>query len=171
MRYYSYSSDKWEHKWDTNLSRTFRQPANAIGGGCLFILHSTSFVRFLFSFFSHWSISAVISVGILSVVFPRYSHVFVTWREHGLPFPLIRSYPLLFPCPFSSIMFLSLPFLLRLYCPLVFIHYSHVFVTCRRIRSALFSYPLSFSRPFLQNAVLASRDGGPFGPRLTAVAL
>ena len=104
-------------------------------------------------------------MGILSVVFPRYSHVFVTWREHGLPFPLIRSYPLLFRCPFSSIMFLSLPFLLRLYCPLVYIHYSHVFVTCRRIRSALFSYPLSFSRPFLQNAVLASRDGGPFGPR------
>ena len=56
-----YSIDKWEHEFYTQvlivltliLSRTFRQPANAIGGGCLFILHSTSFVRFLFSIFSH----------------------------------------------------------------------------------------------------------------------
>ena len=53
------SIDKWEHEFYTQvlivltliLSRTFRQPANAIGGGCLFILHSTSFVRFLFPIF------------------------------------------------------------------------------------------------------------------------
>ena len=88
----------------TNInSRTLRQPANAIGGGCLFILRSTSFVRFLFFYFSQWSISAVVSVGILFVVFPA-----CLWPGGSMDchFPLIRSYLLPFPCPFSSTMFL-----------------------------------------------------------------
>ena len=106
-----YSIDKWEHEFYTQvlivltliLSRTFRQPANAIGGGCLFILRSTSFVRFLFFYFSQWSISAVVSVGILFVVFPA-----CLWPGGSMDchFPLIRSYLLPFPCPFSSTIFL-----------------------------------------------------------------
>ena len=70
------------------ISGTFSQPANATG-------------HFPIDLY----ISAVVSLGILFVVFPQASHVLVTWR------PLVRSYPLPSPCPFVSIMFLSVPYL------------------------------------------------------------
>ena len=68
---------------------------------CLWVhWEKSNLVPFLPFLYCHWSISAAVSVVILSVVFPHYSHVFVTCREHGLPFPLIRSYALPFACPF-----------------------------------------------------------------------
>ena len=47
--------------------------------------------------------------GILSVVFPRCSHMFLTRREPGVPLSLFRSYPLPFSPPF--LLYCSLPFL------------------------------------------------------------
>ena len=59
----------------------------------------------------HWSISAVRSFrgGILSVVFPNCSQMFLTCREPWVPLSLFRPYPL----PFSPLFLLycSLPFL------------------------------------------------------------
>ena len=66
----------------------------------------------------HWSISAVVSGGHSICCFPHCSHMFLPCREPGVPLSLFRSYPLPFPCPFVSIMFLSLPFLLFI-CSLV----------------------------------------------------
>ena len=104
--------------------------------------------------------SAVVSMGILGVWFPHYSHMFVTCRGTCSLF----SCPPPFSCPFlwCSFPFLFFPFLLCLFCPLihiwcsfhghsmcVFLNYSHVFVACRAIWSSLFSYPLLFSCPVL----------------------
>ena len=50
--------------------------------------------------------------GILSVVFPHCSHMFLTRREPGVPLSLFRSYPL----PFSP------PFLLYCYLPFLFFY-------------------------------------------------
>ena len=47
--------------------------------------------------------------GILSVVFPHCSHMFLTRREPGVPLSLFRSYPLPFSPPF--LLYCSLPFL------------------------------------------------------------
>ena len=46
--------------------------------------------------------------GILSVVFPHCSHMFLTRREPGVPLSLFRSYPLPFSPPF--LLYCSLPF-------------------------------------------------------------
>ena len=101
--------------------------------------------------------------GILSVVFCTVA-TFLTCREPGVPLSLFRSYPLPFPCPFVSIMFLSLPFLLCLYSLIYtccsfrrhsiccFSHCSHMFLTRREpgVPLSLFRpYPLPFSPPFL----------------------
>ena len=66
--------------------------------------------------------------GILSVVFPSASHMFLTRREPGVPLSLFRSYPL----PFSP------PFLL--YCSLPF-HFFYVFfidLFCCSLREAFY---------------------------------
>ena len=111
----------------------------------------------------HWSISAVVSGGHFICCFSTVA-TFLTRREPGVPLSLFRSYPLPFPCPFVSIMFLSLPFLLCLYSLIYtccsfrrhsiccFPCCSHMFLTRREpgVPLSLFrSYPLPFSPPFL----------------------
>ena len=62
--------------------------------------------------------SAVVCMGILCVLFPFYSHVFVPCGGTCSFF----SYPLPFSCPFllrCSFPFVSFPFLLCLVCPLI----------------------------------------------------
>ena len=82
-------------RWNI-CSGTFSQTVNAIG----------YFPMDLYPLYFPWAF--------YSLLFPHSSHVLVTWRR------LIRSYPLPFPCPFVSIMFLSLPFHLCV-CSLIYI--------------------------------------------------
>ena len=116
----------------------------------------------------NWSISAVVSgEGILSVLFPCFSHcshMFLTRREAGVPLSLFRSYPLPFSPPF--LLYCSLPFLFfyvffidlyLLWFPgrhsiCCFPRCSHMFLTRREpgMPLSLFRpYPLPFSPPFL----------------------
>ena len=102
--------------------------------------------------------------GILSVVFPTVAICF--WPAGNLECPCLFSDLILFPFPsFSSILFLTLPFLLCLFhwsisavvsgeafYLLLFSHCSHMFLTRREpgVPLSLFrSYPLPFSPPFL----------------------
>ena len=65
----------------------------------------------------HWSISAVVTVvsGRHSICcFPHCSHMFLTRREPRVPLSLFRPYPLPFS-PLFLLLFLTLPFLLRLF--------------------------------------------------------
>ena len=90
--------------------------------------------------------------------------MFLTRKEPGVPLSLFRSYPLPFFSSFSSILFLTLPFLLCLFYWSIlllfpgrhsiccFPHCSHMFLTRREpgVPLSLFRpYPLPFSPPFL----------------------
>ena len=60
-------------------------------------------------FFSLIYICCSFRGGILSVVYPHCSHMFLTCREPGVPLSLFRPYPLPFSPPF--LLYCSLPFL------------------------------------------------------------
>ena len=129
---------------------------------CPFLLWcSFPFLSFSFLFFyvfAHWSISAVVSTGILCVCFPHESNVFVPCRA-GL-FPFLVSSSLFFHCFCLWLTtFFSLPYLLCFFvhsssfiyiCCSFHGHSMCVFLmACRGIWSSLFSYPLVFSCPVL----------------------
>ena len=121
---------------------------------------------FLFFYFFFIDLYLLLFPGRHSICcFPRCSHMFLTRREPGVPLSLFRPYPLPFFSSFSSILFLTLPFLLCLF--------SLTYICCSfrgGILSAVFptvaicfwpagnlecpcplfrSYPLPFSPPFL----------------------
>ena len=96
--------------------------------------------------------------------FPHCSHMFLTRREPRVPLSLFRPYPLPFS-PLFLLLFLTLPFLLRLFHWTIsvvvsgkghsiccFPHCSQMFLTRREpgVPLSLFRpYPLPFSPPFL----------------------
>ena len=137
------------------------------------------FISFLFYVFAHRSISAVVSMGILCVLFPIIATCL--WHAEGsglfsslilFSFPVLSFYDvpflffpflfLSFPFPFVSFSFPSLSFSSMFFCPLIYLccsfhgpfyvrfsHHSHVFVPCRGTCVSFSSICFSFSRPFV----------------------
>ena len=79
-----------------------------------FLLYCSLPFLFFYVFFIDL-ISAVVSGEAFYLLFPHCSQMFLTRREPGVPLSLFRPYPLPFSPPFSSILFLTLPFLLCLF--------------------------------------------------------